>query len=798
MELKDIYEKIGLFYLGKQKDLKDEGLEDLFLLKSNNLTTHAAIIGMTGSGKTGLGISLIEEAVLDGIPSIVIDPKGDMGNLLLAFPDFKPEDFLPWIDKSEAKRKGISPEELAEKTAAKWKKGIESFGQSAERVKRFKNGADFTIYTPGSTSGIPLNVLGSFKAPGKDVIEDTDSFAYLIDSTVSSVLSLIGEDADPLSSKPYVFLSAILKHFWKREVSLTFEEIIGSVANPPFDRIGVLPLKTFFPQNERLKLAMKLNNIIASPSFESWVKGEELNISSLLYTKEGKPKVSIISIAHLSDRERMFFVTLLLNRIVGWMRGLKGTPSLKALLYMDEIFGYFPATSSPPSKKPMLILLKQARAYGLGVVLSTQNPVDLDYKGLSNIGSWFVGRLQTKQDIERVIDGFIKAGDNAFDKKTVHSLLASMPKRTFLLKSAHIEEPVLFGTRWVLSYLAGPLSSEQIKVLMKDKKQKTELSDEQPKPAEKKTVEKGKVKPYVPEGIKEFFHNLTAENCIYLPHLIAKGEVRFYNASRGIDIRKNVCLALPLKKDLDKAEWEKANPFDFDLDSYDKSPVSGCNFAQLPSFISSMKSSSSLAKSFKDFLYRNSKLTLYRVKKLRLESTPGEDLESFRERVASVLREKRDEEVEKLTAKFDKKRKSLEEKLDRAYARLEKEKADVSSKTTNTFLSFGMTVLDAFLGRKRVKRGTISKAGRAIKDASRLSKEKMDVRHAEERVRQLEDELRKLDADFEKEMELIAEKYSPSNFPVEEFYITPRRSDFSDIDVFILWENGMLSDYSSQ
>src|SRR5690606_12942136 len=215
-------------------------------------------------------------------------------------------------------------------------------------------------------------------------------------------------------------------------------------------RVGVVDLDTFFPAKDRLALGMKLNNLLASPSFASWLAGEPLDVQRLLYTADGKPRLSILSIAHLSESERMFFVTILLNEVVAWMRTQPGTGSLRAIVYMDEVFGYFPPTANPPSKRPMLTLMKQARAYGVGCVLATQNPVDLDYKGLSNAGTWFLGRLQTERDKLRVLEGLEGASAAAgasFNRQQMEALLASLGNRVFLMNNVHEDQPVLFQDR---------------------------------------------------------------------------------------------------------------------------------------------------------------------------------------------------------------------------------------------------------------------------------------------------------------------------------------------------------------
>ncbi len=795
MNLSEVYEKLGLFYLGREKDIKSgEDTENLLLLKNKNLTTHAAIIGMTGSGKTGLGVSIIEEAVLDKIPSIVIDPKGDMGDLLLAFDDFDPKKFEPWIDKTQAQSKGMDIPSFAQKTAKTWEEGIKSWGQDRQRVKRYKDSADFTIYTPGSSAGISLSVLSSFDAPSQEILDDPDTFSYMLNSTVSSILALIGEDVDPLTSKSYLLLATIFKYFWKKKTSLSLEALIGYVSNPPFEKIGVLPLKSFYPQNERLKLAMLLNNVLASPTFEAWIKGESLDIQKLLYTDDAKPRVAILSIAHLNDNERMFFVTLLLNKYISWMRTLSGSGSLRTVLYMDEIFGFFPATSNPPSKDPMLLLLKQARAYGIGVVLSTQNPVDLDYKGLSNIGSWFIGRLQTKQDIDRVIDGLIKSGSDALDKKTITTLLSNMKKRTFLLKSAHRDKITLFGTRWVLSYLAGPLSKPQIKLLMKEKKETLEQHKQTPiseNPKHQKKSTKTTPPPLSDDIEQYYLNNHNQEGCYYVPYLLANATVHFYNAKRAIDEEESFYFKYPLESSSKDINWKEENENDDDFDLYDIQGVENCEYEDLPTFISDAKNLKPLEKEFKNYLYREKKITLYRIENLKLESEIEESKEDFKVRALDYLREEREEEIEKLKKKYTKKRNTIEKRLARAQERLQKEEADVSASTTNAMLSFGMTILDAFLGRSAIKRSTTAKAGSTLRSAGKVYREKDDVSRAQERVKEIEDELYDLEDSLSQEIEELQDKYELDNYDIEEFYIKPRRSDIHDVEIALLWESSI-------
>ena len=346
------FEKLGSFYLGKEFDMKNNVLTDkLVMYDSRDLTTHAVCIGMTGSGKTGLCIGMIEEAAIDNIPAILIDPKGDITNLLLAFPELNKENFSPWVDPDEANRKGLSVEDYAAQQAETWKKGLADWGQDENRIKMLRDSVDFVIYTPGSEAGVPVSILHSFDAPSVSWEEDSELIRELIQGTVSGILGLIGVEADPINSREHILISNIFEYFWSKNQNLDIAKLILSIQDPPFRTLGVFEIDTFFPKKERMNLSMKLNSLIASPSFKNWLEGDPLDISKFLTTKDGKTKHSIFYIAHLSDSERMFFVTLLFNQIISWMRKQSGTNSLRTLVYMDEIFGYFPPVANPPSKK---------------------------------------------------------------------------------------------------------------------------------------------------------------------------------------------------------------------------------------------------------------------------------------------------------------------------------------------------------------------------------------------------------------------------------------------------------------
>ncbi len=468
------FEKLGAFYLGRPYDpVKKASQPGLILYDSKDLVTHAVCVGMTGSGKTGLCIDLLEEAALDGVPAIAIDPKGDLTNLMLTFPELRPEDFRPWINEDDARAKSLSPDEYAAQQAKLWKDGLAAWGEDGARIKRLKDAADFAIYTPGSSAGIPISILASFAAPAQAVRDDSELLRDRVTTTASSVLGLLGIDADPIQSREHILIANLLTKAWSAGEGLDLAALIGQIQKPPMTRVGALDLESFYPQKERAQLAVKMNNLLASPGFNAWLEGVPLDVGQLLRSESGKPRVAIVSIAHLSESERMFFVSLLLNQVLDWVRTQSGTTSLRAVLYMDEIFGYFPPVAEPPSKRPLLTLLKQSRAFGLGIVLATQNPVDLDYKGLANAGTWFLGRLQTERDKARVLEGLesVSAAAHAqFDKGEIDKLLSGLSQRIFLMHNVHEDAPVVFESRWAMSYLRGPLTRDQIKKLMDGKR----------------------------------------------------------------------------------------------------------------------------------------------------------------------------------------------------------------------------------------------------------------------------------------------------------------------------------------
>lgn len=798
------FEKLGVFYLGRIFDLEKGRVRDeLLLYDAKDLTTHAVCVGMTGSGKTGLGITLLEEAAIDGIPALVIDPKGDMGNLLLTFPGLQASDFLPWVEPEAAARNGLTMNEYASKTAKTWQKGIAEWGQDASRIEKFKNSVDIAIYTPGSQTGLPLTVLRSFVAPSSALAEDPEAIRDRIVSAVSGLLALLGIAADPIRSREHILISNILQLAWSEGRSLDIQNLIREIQSPPFDRVGVFDLESFFPGNERLDLAVQLNNLLASPSFADWMEGESLEIGRLLYTPQGKPRIAIISIAHLSDTERMSFVTLLLNEVVSWMRAQPGTSSLRALLYMDEIFGYFPPTAVPPSKVPMLTLLKQARAYGLGVVLATQNPVDLDYKGLANAGTWFIGRLQTERDKLRVLEGLegaSQAAGYAFDRSRMDKILSALGHRVFLMHNVHEDRPTLFQTRWALSYLRGPLTRKQIQNLMSPRKadlaaQKVEipspqLAEEPQMPSE---IHPDLAKqPAVPSQISQFYLPMEAsvgesESLVYRPAILGTARLHFVSARAKFDVWQDFSLIASLSGANTTTLWEESTPVRTESLNLQKQPNPHAKFSALPESAARASSFTNWRNEMSGYLYRNQTLTIWECRDFKQFSKVGEGEGDFRGRLSHLMHEKRDLEVEKLRKRYAPKLARMQERLRKAQVRVEKEKAQFGQQKVQTAVSMGATIIGALFGRKTMSAGTIGRATTSMRGVGRVAREKQDIARAQREVQVVNEKLIALEDEFQAEIAGLKMDFQPEELVLDEIQIRPRKTDLAISRFSLVW-----------
>ncbi len=788
------FEKLGLLYLGRPVDAKSgQTVDEPLLYDSRDLVTHAVCLGMTGSGKTGLCIALIEEAAIDGVPALVIDPKGDLTNLLLTFPDLRPADFEPWVQEEDARRKGLDVPAYAAAEAEKWKKGLASWGQDGERIRRLKAAANFRIFTPGSNAGEPISILATFAAPPPGLVDDAELFGDRVQSTATSLLGLVGIDGDPLRSREHILVSSLLDRAWRAGAGYDLPQLIADVQKPPLDKIGVLPLESFFPAKERFELAMTINALLAAPGFEVWLKGTALDVQQLLYTADGRPQVAVLSIAHLSDAERMFFVSLLLNQTLAWMRTRQGTSSLRALLYMDEIFGYLPPTANPPSKKPMLTLLKQARAFGLGVVLATQNPVDLDYKALSNIGTWLLGRLQTERDLARVLDG-LEGVAGGIDRQDLSRLLTGLASRRFLLHNVHEEKPVLFESRWAMSYLAGPLTRDQIRRLKGTGAQgagsaagaaPSGLSAVAP-PAGSSPAAAGAL-PILPAEIPVLFRRPAGKVSGYAPAILGQGRVHFQSADAGWSFTREVARALPIVTgEALLVDW--AGSAELAAEELSETPAAGASgFAGLPSEATRAKSFDNWAKSFKDFLARAEELTIYSSKELGEHSKPGESEGAFRARLADLARERRDGEVDKVKARFAARFTALDERMRRAQAKVADQKSQATAQKMSTAASVFGAVAGALFGRRKLSSATLSRAATSVRSASRSMKESRDVGLAEEGVETVQARIAELDAELAAVVAEVEQRTDPQALPLTSKALKPRKADVEVLRVGLVW-----------
>jgi Type IV secretion-system coupling protein DNA-binding domain len=795
--------KSSKFYLGKIFDPKSgEVTDEEMFYKPSHLTTHGMVTGMTGSGKTGMCVGLLEEAALQGIPAIVIDPKGDLTNLLLHFPDLLPDDFEPWLDPDEARRDGVDMGALAVKKAALWKNGLADWGLGHDDLLALKAAAEFAVYTPGSTSGLPVNILSSFALPELGWEENAEVLRERISSTVTGLLALIGmNDIDPLRSREHILLSNIIETAWSSGQSLDLTQLIMQVQQPPMERLGAFPLESFFPEKERFDLAMLLNNFLASPSFQSWLEGQSLDIEQILYAEDGRPRHSIFYLAHLSEAERMFFVTLLFSSIETWMRAQRGTGGLRALVYFDEIMGYLPPVANPPSRTIMLRMLKQARAFGVGMLLATQNPVDLDYKALSNIGTWVIGRLQTERDKERLMDGLQSAG-GGIDLKTIDKLISGLQKRVFLMHNVHSSGPQLFSTRWVMNYLAGPLTRTQVPALNKlvhaelreeggakapsAKSTSTPKATAKPKKAAAATAN---VRPVLPSGLEEYFLPSTldadsaaeaarlslegppqVEGLVYRPALLAQAEVRYYSQKYGVEHEATIAA---LVEDMGGRviRWEDHPWRAQDAGDMHRQPQPNASFDMLPGWLSEAKGVKSMESEFVDWVYRNGAVRVRANTALKVYAGPDVSSAEFREMCSKAAREKLEAEVDKLETAFDKKLDALEAKVRRQELEVKEAEDEIGQRRMEELGTHGELLL-SMLGNRRRRSVSSSLTKRRMTQQA-----KDDFEQEEEELAAMKKQLDALEAEQDAAIEDAKDKWAEIASDVSEVPLNPYKKD---------------------
>ena len=781
------------FYIGRSYDLASGETQDKqTLYDPDDLTTHGVVVGMTGSGKTGLCVDILEEAALAGIPALLVDPKGDITNLLLHFPNLEPADFQPWIDPDEARRKELSAEDLAENTSELWRNGLKKWEISPRRIQQVTESVQYAIYSPGSTSGIPISILASLAAPELEWSENQEVLREKISSTVTALLGLVGGDADPLQSKEHILLSNIFETNWSKGDGLDLVELIGQTLDPPFSKLGAFELEQFYPKDERSELATALNSLIASPSFQVWTQGQPLNIHELLWTPEGRPRHSVLYLAHLSDEERMFFVTLLLTAVEAYIRTQPGSSSLKTILYFDELFGYMPPVANPPSKEPLLRLLKQARAFGLGLLLVTQNPVDLDYKGLGNAGTWFIGKLQAERDKSRLLDG-LEGAREGLERGELDRTVSAIDKRTFLLHNVHSDGQEIFKTRWAMAYLRGPITRARLGELNQLVGVDQSTTETKLTPSVRTAVTG--TRPTVPNSVEEYFlpnnqtvseaikaagdGEYTAKGLIYRPVLLAQASARILD--RKIDLDHELAISA-IVADADRVRWKDHLREPISPELIDREPVSEAAFADLDASMKDAKVIKQLEGDFEDFVYHQAELTLFWNPELKLAAQPGAAKEEFEQEVAQAAQEMRDEEAKELRRKYEKKIDALKTKLSKEERELAEDKAEHSARKMEEMATHAENVLSLFGGSRSRRRVSGSLTKRRLS-----AKAKADVEESVQAIADFQRQLEDLEDELAAELDELDDRWIEAASEIDELVKTPKKKDIY-VDLFgVAW-----------
>jgi hypothetical protein len=777
---------------------------------SGDFTTHGVIVGMTGSGKTGLGIVLIEEALSAGVPTLLIDPKGDLTNLCLTFPNLAPGDFQPWVNEGDATKAGQSVADFAAAQASTWTEGLKGWGIDGTRIGALRQSVGFTIYTPGSNGGVGLNIIGSLAAPGADA--DSEVVADEIEGFVSGLLSLVDIDADPLSSREHILLSNLIHHEWAGGRSLDLPALVGMVNQPPLRKLGVFELDQFFPPKDRMAFAMRLNGLLASPSFGSWMTGQPLDIASMLRTADGRPRCAIVTTAHLSDQERQFVTTLILSKLVTWMRQQSGTTDLRALLYMDEVAGYLPPTAMPPTKKPIMTLMKQARAFGVGVVLSTQNPVDVDYKALSNAGTWMIGRLQTEQDKSRLLDG-MSAAAGGVDVAAIGATISGLAKREFVLRRAGKDAPDVFTTRWAMSYLRGPLTREQIATLMADQKGAATAPPDVGAPAATSGAPAATTPPAAATTPAATDH----DSISVMPEVAGGIAVRWADVaspwlsavggdSRGTRYEAGIAARVALRYDDDKAdlihdeEYEtivfplgeqvdvtRSVAVDYDDRDLRPDPPQGCVYVLGDAPVKDRTFWTRVERDLVDHLVRSKMVELPVNATLKLFGRPGETVEAFGQRCYEAADAKGDDEVAKLRDKYAAKVTRLQTQIQAAEDRAEILEAEKKGKRNEELLSTAGSILGGLLGGRRSRGGMLGKLGGAAGRRGRSSAAGERLEAAENKLELLHEQLADVEAELAEDVTEIDARWMGVAKEITTMQVPLERSDVKVTQICLVW-----------
>lgn len=804
----------GNFYLGKIVDPQTNEKTDKHLLYDpDDLVTHGVVLGMTGSGKTGLCLDLLEEAALNNVPALMIDPKGDITNAILHFPDLAPADFAPWINAAVAEREGKTVEQAAQETADLWRNGLSGWEIGSDRIQALKESVQFSVYTPGSDAGLPLSILASLKAPDIPWQGNEEMLREQISGTVTAILGLAGlTDIDPVRSREHILLANIFEHNWSQGQDLDLAALIMQTQAPPFEKLGVFPVETFFPEKDRFGLAMSLNNILAAPSFQNWLEGDPLDVQSLLYLPDGRPRHTIFYIAHLPEEERMFFVTLLYSAVESWMRSQKGTTSLRAIVYFDEIFGYLPPIGNPPSKEPMLRMLKQARAFGVGLVLATQNPVDVDYKALSNAGTWFIGKLATEQDKERLLDGLSTVAQGGLDRRQYDKLISALGKRVFLLRNVHEKQPALFQTRWAMNYLAGPVTRTQIPALNElagigdrysvSGEQYSDAVDQSPAASSQQPVTSNQPdlpgspnKPAVPRGVPEYILPVTltpeegaqadgrslpldaeAVGTLYRPVLLAQADIRVINRKYGLnlDLQRTAVVSEPDARGV--VRWEDFLAAPVNERDFERMGERDGRYADLLEPFTNAKTIRALKSDFTDWVYRGTEIEVKANEALKVYAGPDVSEADFAKMCQEAAQEKMEVEAKKAAAAYDKKIDRIEAKLKREERELAEDEAEYKQRSSEELMSHAETLFSLFSRRRKSLSSSMSKR-------RMTAKAKADIEESKDAIEEYKEEIAALEEEAEEALQEIKEKWEEIAADVTTIPVTPYKKDI-DVALF--------------
>ncbi len=801
--------KPGELFIGEEieSDSGDRTGESV-LLDAADFTTHGVIVGMTGSGKTGLGVVLLEEALMSGVPVLAIDPKGDLSNLSLTFPNLAPSDFEPWIDEGAARVEQTTVPELAASTAEMWKNGLASWGHDGDDIAKLQASANPIIYTPGSTSGVPLNALGRLSKPDSD---DPQVLQDEVDSTVAGLLSLVGIESDPLSGREHILMANLITRAWASDAPMDLPTLLGQMMDPPIRKLGVLELDSFFPAKDRTALVMKLNGLLASPSFAAWAEGAPLDMQSMLWDSNGDPRAAIVSLSHLDEAERQFAVTLVLSKLISWMRAQSGTGELRVLVYIDEVAGYAPPTANPPTKGPILTLLKQARAFGVGLVLSTQNPVDLDYKAISNAGTWMIGRLQTEQDKNRLVDG-LRSADGGVDVAEVERIISGLGKRQFVLRSARSSKLPLLTTRWAMSYLAGPLTRDQIGELMVDQKAALEGAPtadggssaatpaggaaSAPAEPEAPTLadNESSVPPSVPDSLPMKYVHSSAPwldavgaregGTKLMPALAARMNLLFDETKADLRHNEEWEAIIPLTGDAIDADDAIEVDFD-DRDFVNDGPTNPVYV--MPSFNLTATAIKKAQTDLRARLYTGETLSLQHNPDLKLWSRPGESAEDFAKRCEAAADDKADEAAAKLRTKLETKYDRVQAALAKAEDRVVELEESAKGRKTQNVINIGTSILGGLLGGRRSARSLGGAARRMASGKRQSDSTEARLHTAQNRVAEKIEELEELEAELQDAVIEIDDEWTEKAENIETDEIPLEKTDITVEDLLLVW-----------